>query len=319
MNQRENPNDKLKATGILDIMRGMMKKPIKSLEKVYLILNRNRMILSIVNYPARKNRINLNWAPICRPGKGGDIYFKIDSDKQNFGDYLAFPIYDYMLDRFHLDKDKKVKGTKHLYTIGSLILLGHQDATIWGSGILQTEAPGFIWKRNKYRKLDVRCVRGPETKRRLAENGVDVSRCTFGDPGVLMPLIYKPKEYAEKRDYSVILHMSRKDESIENQIDVMTEDWQSTIDQIYNSRLIISSSLHGCIIAEAYGVPAILLDKLEGNDRFKYNDYYYSTGRKEYPVCRSVQEALGMPVPKVPDLSQLQRNLIDSFPKDLWE
>ncbi len=290
-----------------------------SLEKVYLILNRNRIILSIANFHAKKNRINLNWAPICKKDKNGVMYNMVESEKQNFGDYLALPIYDYMCEKYGLDKDKKVKGTKHLYTIGSLILLGYQDATIWGSGILFGEPEGFVWKRSSYRKLDVRCVRGPETKRRLAENGYDVSRCTFGDPGVLMPLIYTPKQYEKKRDYSVILHMSRKDDSIENQIDVMTDDWKQTIDQIYNSKLIISSSLHGCIIAEAYGVPAILLNKVEGNDKFKYNDYYLSTGRKEYPVCQSVKEGLSMPVPEVPDLSQLQKNLLESFPTDLWD
>ena len=289
------------------------------LEKASIILKRNSIILSVVNYPARKNRINLNWAPICDRSKYGNAYYMTDSKMQNLGDYLAVPIYDYMLERFGLDKDKKVKGTKHLYTIGSLILLGYQDATIWGSGILQTEAHGFVWSRSKYRKLDVRCVRGPETKRRLEENGYDVSRCTFGDPGVLMPLIYKPKEYEKKKDYSVILHMSKKDDSIENQIDVLTEDWKHTIDEIYNSKLIISSSLHGCILAEAYGIPAILLDRLEGGDRFKYNDYYYSTGRMEYPVCSSVEEALSMPVPEVPDLSKLQENLINSFPVDMWK
>ena len=296
-----------------------LRKIVSSLEKVRLTLNRNRYILSIVNYPARRNRVNLDWAPICERSSGGNLYYKVNTDKQNLGDYLAIPIYEYMLKRNGIDKDQKVKGTKHLYTIGSLILLGYQDATIWGSGILQSEPEGFVWKRSSYRKLDVRCVRGPETKRRLEENGYDVSKCKFGDPGVLMPLIYKPREYDKKKDYSVILHMAKKDESIGNQIDILTNDWKDTIDQIYNSKLIISSSLHGCILAEAYGIPAILLDKLEGGDRFKYNDYYYSTGRMKYPVCKTVEEALAMPVPEVPDLSELQNNLLESFPVDLWK
>ncbi len=292
---------------------------IQKLEKAFLIINRNRIILSITNFPARKNRVNLDWAPICGRSSGGSTYRRLETDKQNFGDYLALPIYEYMLDKYGLDKDKAVRGTKHLYTIGSLILLGYQDATIWGSGILHSEPDGFIWKRSRYRKLDVRCVRGPETKRRLAENGYDVSRCRFGDPGVLMPLIYKPREYEQKRDYSVILHMSKKDDRVENQIDILTDNWQETIDQIYNSKLVISSSLHGIIVAESYGVPAILLDNLEGDDRFKYNDYYYSTGRYEYPVCKSVEEGLKMQPPTIPDLSGLQNDLIESFPKDMWE
>ncbi|ADL35589.1 exopolysaccharide biosynthesis pyruvyltransferase ExoV [Butyrivibrio proteoclasticus B316] len=272
----------------------------------------------MINYPARRKRINLNWTPIWK-SVGENVYYKIDTDKQNFGDYLALPIYDYMTDRFGLDKNKKVKKTRHLYTIGSIILLGYQDATVWGSGLLRTDPEGSVWKRSSYRKLDIRCVRGPETKRRLMENGYDVSRCLFGDPGVLMPLIYTPQEYDEKKEYSVILHMNRKNKGIDNQIDVLTNDWKKTIDQIYNSKLIISSSLHGCIIAEAYGIPAILLDCVEKDDRFKYDDYYHSTGRYDYPVCTTVEEGLKMPIPEVPDLSELQDNLIKSFPKDLWD
>ncbi|WP_042257182.1 polysaccharide pyruvyl transferase family protein [Butyrivibrio proteoclasticus] len=295
-----------------------MKALNAKLRKAFIIINRNGVILSMINYPARRKRINLNWTPIWK-SVGENVYYKIDTDKQNFGDYLALPIYDYMTDRFGLDKNKKVKKTRHLYTIGSIILLGYQDATVWGSGLLRTDPEGSVWKRSSYRKLDIRCVRGPETKRRLMENGYDVSRCLFGDPGVLMPLIYTPQEYDEKKEYSVILHMNRKNKGIDNQIDVLTNDWKKTIDQIYNSKLIISSSLHGCIIAEAYGIPAILLDCVEKDDRFKYDDYYHSTGRYDYPVCTTVEEGLKMPIPEVPDLSELQDNLIKSFPKDLWD
>ena len=239
-----------------------------------------------------------------------------NTELQNLGDYLAIPIYEYMTKRYHLNPNPKTEKTIHLYTIGSLILLGHQDAVVWGSGILISEPEGFQWKRNKYRKLDIRCVRGPETKRRLAENGFDVSKCVFGDPGVLMPLIYHPRELP-KREYSVIVHMSST-KHFDNQIDILTDDWRKTIDQIYNSKLIISSSLHGIILAEAYGIPAILLDEMEFPDLFKYNDYYYSTGRTEYPICKDIKEALSLPVPKIPDLSQLQKNLLESFPVDLW-
>ena len=287
------------------------------LQTLFVVAFRKHIILSFMNYPAKSKRINLDWAPLAEK-KLGCFIWKKDCKEQNLGDYLAIPIYEYMTKRFGLDPNKKVKDTIHLYTVGSLILLGHQDAVIWGSGILQTESPGFHWKRNSYRKLDVRCVRGPETMRRLKENGYDVSKCVMGDPGVLMPLIYQPKE-SEKKDYSVILHMSVKENETKNQIDILTSDWKDTIDQIYNSKLVISSSLHGIILAEAYGVPAILLDKIEFSDRFKYNDYYYSTGRYEYPVCHSVEEALNMPIPEVPDLSELQQNLLKSFPVDLWE
>lgn len=52
---------------------------------------------------------------------------------------------------------------------------------------------------------------------------------------------------------------------------------------------------------------------------FKYRDYYYSTGRFEIPVARSVDEALTMTPPSVPELTKLQDSLLRVFPVDLWK
>ena len=51
---------------------------------------------------------------------------------------------------------------------------------------------------------------------------------------------------------------------------------------------------------------------------FKYRDYYYSTGRKDFPICLTVEEALKTTPAQVPDVTQLQKDLLDSFPIDLW-
>lgn len=51
---------------------------------------------------------------------------------------------------------------------------------------------------------------------------------------------------------------------------------------------------------------------------FKYKDYYYSTGRYEFPVVHSVEEALKTSPPPIPDLSAMRENVAKLFPKDLW-
>lgn len=84
---------------------------------------------------------------------------------------------------------------------------------------------------------------------------------------------------------------------------------------------MISSSLHGIIVAEAYGIPAVLLKDTPSEDITKYKDWYLSTNRSEFPVVASVEEALEVK-PNLPDKSvieMIQNNLIKTFPKDLWE
>ena len=261
-----------------------------------------------MNVYTKRNQVNLHWSIICKK-KSAPL------KRQNFGDVLGIPIYEYMTTYYQLDKEKKLEKPKHLYTIGSIIFFGYQDAVIWGSGILREESKLSLKSK---RKLDIRCVRGPLTKERLQKDGYDVSECVLGDPGVLLPLLYQPIEYREKREYSVIFHFSSK-ERHKNQIEVLTSDWKRTVNDIYNSNLIISSSLHGIIIAEAYGIPAIWLNAAPTESDFKYMDYYYSTERKEIPVCASIEDALCRPIPKLPDLTELQNNLIRSFPIDLWK
>ena len=270
------------------------------------VILRNHIILSELSRKTTPHRVNLHYWE--RTGN------------QNFGDYISLPIVEYMCKLNGISLDLTTKSTKHLYAVGSIINFGYQDATIWGSGLISTEPSDLKWKSNFYRKLDIRCVRGPETKRRLAENGYDVSQTKLGDPAILLPMIYAPTKEKELRPYGVIHHYLVNSEDNSNyNIPILTDDWRTVIDQIVNCQLIISSSLHGIIVAETYGIPAILLKEGPCEDMHKYLDYYYSTGRNAIPIADSVETALTMPIPEIPDFSTLRQELIDSFPVDLWK
>ena len=56
--------------------------------------------------------------------------------------------------------------------------------------------------------------------------------------------------------------------------------WERVLEHICSCRAVVSSSLHGLVCADAYGIPNVWLDEFaleEGH--FKFRDYFASQGR----------------------------------------
>ncbi len=256
----------------------------------------NNKIILFSNKKAVKNHVNINYW----------------SDMKNVGDIISPVLVEFAANHFGIDVKKSVSTTKHLYAVGSIITAGCQDCTVWGSGLLNVQNI----ERLRNRKIDVRSVRGPLTRIILNECGLNVPP-VYGDPSFLMPLIYNP-DVSKKYNISVITHMNEQadSENVFHRINIVTDDYKFFIEEIKSSELIISSSLHGVILAELYGVDAILLKPK--SDLFKYYDYYYSTKRFDFPIANSIDEALTMTPPEIPDFAPMQESILKAFPKDLW-
>lgn len=272
------------------------------LQRLYRLIFRNSF--SIGWKKAKRNRINLEWW----------------DKKENIGDSLALVIYQWMLDRNDIKKDAKVTKIIHVMTIGSLIGMVPFDAVIWGTGIHRISS---IYKLVKYKRMvkyDIRAVRGPLTKNVLEYAGYNCSNCNYGDPAILMPLIYTPS-VKKKYDYSVIHHIDKINIESNNNyhmIDVRTTNYKYFVEEICSSKLIISSSLHGIILAESYGVPAIFINEDMNDELFKFYDWYFSTGRKNVVMATSISEALNITPMELPDLAEMRNNLLKCFPYDLF-
>ena len=179
----------------------------------------------------------------------------------------------------------------------------------------------MVVKNRKTIAYDVRAVRGPVTKLILDISGYTCPE-VFGDPAVLMKLIYQPKSIKKEYEVSVIYHLFHKSASHKDgihYIDTETSDYKFFIDEIVKSKVVISSSLHGIILAETYGVPAIFLSEGMDEEIIKFFDWYYSTGRYNIVMAQSLEEALEMQPMEIPQLDKMRQDLIDAFPVDLWK
>lgn len=72
------------------------------------------------------------------------------------------------------------------------------------------------------------------------------------------------------------------------------------------------------ILAEAYGIPAVFLGANSGESQFKYDDYYFGTGRNTYARAKTVEEAFDLRTDAITDLKNIQAGLLNAFPFDLW-
>ena len=289
--------------------------------RIYLYVHRNEMIGGYPQLKAQNNRVNLfDYHPEMK-SYGKDTRY--NNSRYNLGDYLGWVISEWMLQKKGLSLSTPIKGKKFFHSVGSNVFGGYQNSTIWGSGAICE--PKSRWKYLGYypfRKLDIRAVRGPLTREVLLKFR---HKCpmVYGDPAILMPLIYQPQ--IEKQDKICFIPQFYSEKELRKKypnhefISMNTNDYKSVIDAIVSSKKVVTSSLHGIILAEAYGVPASFFRSLDKKLDFKYLDYYYSTGRTNIEISETLEEALAKKTPPLPDLKKMQQGLLESFPYDLWE
>lgn len=237
-----------------------------------------------------------HWNP-RRPRFRGKVLKRLPFYKRpnNFGDLLGPMIVRKLLKLRGQPSVINVVGDpdhhrKSLLTVGSVLHFAKDNDLIWGSG-----RNGKINEdAHRFANLDVRMVRGPLTRDFLWEMGISAPE-VFGDPALLIPRLfpeYQLRGGAKRYSISIILNLNDSfvvDPKI-NKIDPCLPP-PDVIKSILESDLVISSSLHGIVVAEAFGVPVIVL-RSPAEHRFKYDDYFLGTGRRNYPAYDSVEQAI---------------------------
>ncbi len=259
----------------------------------------------------------------CRHGKRAKnkkVNLEYFDSVQNLGDTLSPIICEWMISKKNLSFEASVNKTYHLMAVGSILGgNGFFDAVVWGSGIKSFDQIATLGKRKYIQKLDIRAVRGPITRTALIACGYKCPE-VYGDPAVLMPFIYNPTK-EKTYETGVILHYSQDlkvSDSIKS-INIRTDNYKEFIDDICSCKKIISSSLHGIILAEAYGVPAVFLGTDRDYEMLKYYDWYLSTGRKNVLIASTLEEAICMQPSALPELINMQNSIMEAFPYDIWQ
>jgi pyruvyltransferase len=216
---------------------------------------------------------------------------------QNFGDqltpYILKKIWD--LDSEYVGENDR--NDSHIMPLGSILNEANEYTSVLGAGIV-SDTLEFSPKA-KYIS-----VRGNLTLGRVKDIGVDISNVEVGDPAIIMPKIYEPKRDKKYSvtiaphwvDYGKAMHffpnfnvLSLKMPSSDFFTRHMEEDDRKTvakqfeeryleflIDEISQSKIVVSSSLHALIIAHSYGVRTVwckFSDNVIGNG-YKFKDYF---------------------------------------------
>jgi pyruvyltransferase len=91
----------------------------------------------------------------------------------------------------------------------------------------------------------------------------------------------------------------------------------AVVTRIAQSRLVVGSSLHGIIVAEALGIPARAIGSARENT-FKYDDYFLGTGRDPVGMLADdVNDAVRRGGAPGPIFSA--QDLLAAFPADCWD
>lgn len=221
----------------------------------------------------------------------------------------------------------------------------------WGTGVdskrnpVDPSLPRYTRPDNT--EFHVHALRGPFSRRTLVEQGIEAPEI-YGDPVWFLPAIF-PAAAEKIHDLGVIVHISELERMAPSSptvanfrryhvppalagriivIDTLTEatiaGLARKIAEITACRRIVSTSLHGLVIAETYGIPclyfstagrgALLLDLTDDETRVDHRvrDFYGSVGRWQLT-------AFGQPRPDPSDWEEVI-GAVDDFWRPLdWD
>ncbi len=184
-----------------------------------------------------------------------------------------------------------------LAACGSIVSHARPGWTVWGSGIMDPKYPVAD-------NVTFTAVRGPRTYECLRRLGRELPEI-FGDPALLLPLVHPAPAREPDYDWAFIPHytdrfhrtrwaacnsvpfFSCRNPASDTRPRVLyvNPKWSVNryLNAVFRCRGVLSSSLHGVVIGEAYRKPTVwisLNNRLAGG-RFKFYDFFEAVGKTD--------------------------------------
>lgn len=156
-----------------------------------------------------------------------------------------------------------------------------------------------------FQNARILAVRGELTRNKITLME-GVNNCELGDCGLLVKLVY-PRNVLKKYRIGIVPHfVDLKNQAIYRLLKkypheiLMISPLQKpskVIEQIKSCKCILSSSLHGLIVADSFGIPSkrwvdrLTMPDVEFHD-YKFKDYYSSLGKIHQPLLLTGYETI---------------------------
>lgn len=158
---------------------------------------------------------------------------------------------------------------------------------IWGSGFIRQPSQISLNPMKFSREIEIYALRGRKTKAVLEKVlGQDLSGVVLADPGILAEKLIDKTQIQKIYDVGIIPHhtevnlesFKQLQEAIPNSILIdVHHSCMENLEKIAQCHCILSSAMHGLIIADGMGIPnirVICTKTMAVGQNWKFEDYY---------------------------------------------
>jgi hypothetical protein len=201
----------------------------------------------------------------------------------NFGDALS-PVMVAAISGLEIRHAAFDSSSERMVAVGTI---GHAQKNgilhFWGTGLDATRNPYGLDDRGYFKPentvFHVHATRGPRTAAAFRAAGIEAPS-VFGDPVWLLPRIWSFDDVKKTAELGIIVHISELEsrepdsavlekfkrygipESLQSSVKIIRtlaeptlEGLRGKVEEILSCKRILSTSLHGLVIPETYGVP----------------------------------------------------------------